>query len=56
MAARRQLTPAIIRAASHDAGNRSMRAAGRQSWSEEDWNAACAEYERLAIFARIIPL
>ena len=37
----------IAWAASTDAGNRSMREAGRTAWSEEDYNAACAELERL---------
>lgn len=30
-----------------DAGNRSMRKAGRSKWNDDDWNAACAEFERL---------
>lgn len=42
------LTPALIRAAATDAGNRSMRAAGRKVWSAEDYDAACAEFERLS--------
>ena len=41
------LTPALIRAAATDAGNRSMRAAGRAVWAAEDNDAACAEFERL---------
>ena len=41
------LTPAIIRAAATDAGNRSMRKAGRTAWNEDDWNAAAAEFDRL---------
>jgi hypothetical protein len=32
----------IAMAAGQDAGNRSMRKAGRTSWNEEDWNAACS--------------
>lgn len=35
-------TPAIARAAGHDAGDRSMRAAGRRRWNQDDWNAAAA--------------
>lgn len=42
-----QLTESVIRAAAQDAGNRSMRAANRTAWDEDDWNAAAAEYERL---------
>ena len=37
----------IARAAAWDAGNRSMKAAGRSAWSGEDWDAACAEIDRL---------
>lgn len=33
--------------AATDAGNRSMRAAGREAWDETDYNAAVAEFERL---------
>ena len=42
------LTPEIVRAAAWDAGNRSMRRAGRTKWSAEDWDIACAEIDRLA--------
>lgn len=41
------LTPQMVRAAAQDAGNRSMHKAGRTSWNEDDWNAACAEFKRL---------
>ena len=37
----------IAWAAAWDAGNRSMRKAGREVWNEDDYNAACAEFERL---------
>jgi hypothetical protein len=37
----------IARAAGHDAGNRSMKAAGRTSWSVDDFNAAAAEMNRI---------
>lgn len=30
----------IANAAGRDAGNRSMRRAGRSAWNEDDWNAA----------------
>lgn len=33
--------------ASKDAGNRSMRAAGRERWNQADADAAHREYERL---------
>ena len=41
------ITEPIARAAAQDAGNRSMRKAGRTQWNEEDFNAAAQEYERL---------
>lgn len=41
------MTREFARAAATDAGNRSMRAGGRGAWSEADYNAAVAEYERL---------
>lgn len=44
---RPNLTPEIARAAGWDAGNRSMRAAGRTRWNEDDWNAACEVTNRL---------
>jgi hypothetical protein len=34
--------PSLIRAASWDAGNRSMQDAGRKVWSRKDYNAAAA--------------
>ena len=37
----------LAMAASRDAGNRSMRAAGRTAWNEDDWNVAVATFERL---------
>lgn len=33
-------TPDLARAAGWDAGNRSMRDAGRTRWNEDDWNEA----------------
>ncbi|MFA6118249.1 MAG: hypothetical protein WC729_29960 [Sphingomonas sp.] len=41
------LTPENIQRATMDAGNRSMRKAGRTAWSEEDRDAASAEADRL---------
>lgn len=41
------MTEELARAASWDAGNRSMRAAGRTIWSQEDADAAWAEFNRL---------
>lgn len=38
---------ALAMAASRDAGERSRRAAGRERWSVEDYDAACAEFARL---------
>lgn len=45
------LTLAMVFAAGRDAGNRSMRKAGRKKWSKRDYGAAVAEYKRLAPFA-----
>ena len=41
------LDPCVAYAAGLDAGNRSMRAAGRTAWSEADHAAACRETRRL---------
>jgi len=45
-----KLTREIIAAAARDAGNRSMRRAGRKEWSEPDYDATCEEYARLVDF------
>lgn len=45
--ARQRITAEIAHAASWDAGNHQMRAAGRKKWSRADYNAAVAEYDRL---------
>lgn len=42
-----RLTPELARAAGWDAGNRSMRAAGRKAWNEEDYQAAVDTENRL---------
>lgn len=41
------MTYKLAHAASWDAENRSMRAAGRTRWNQDDWNAAAREFERL---------
>jgi hypothetical protein len=41
------MTDALARAAATDAGNRSMRAAGREKWDAGDYDAAVAEFNRL---------
>ena len=41
------MTQQIARAAAQDAGNRSMRAAGRSKWNRADYNSAVAEFNRL---------
>lgn len=46
------LTSQMVRAAAQDAGDRSMRKAGRTSWNEDDWNAACATQRTSATGAR----
>lgn len=43
---RRPLSEPLARAAATDAGNRAMRAAGRTSWTVDDYNAAVRVYER----------
>src|ERR1039457_3907629 len=45
--AKPKMTEALARAAGADAANRQMRKAARTSWSEEDYNAAVAEFNRL---------
>jgi len=42
-----QMTEALARAASQDAGNRSMKKSNRTSWSREDYNEAVQEFNRL---------
>lgn len=41
------MTENLARAAAQDAGNRSMRKAGRKTWSREDYNEAVREFNRL---------
>ena len=42
-----ELTYNLAMAAGQDAGNRSMRKAGRTQWNDDDWDAAAAETQRL---------
>lgn len=49
------LTLDIARAAGLDAGNRSMRAAGRRVWSEDDLHAAGERTMRLAVLGGHLP-
>lgn len=49
------MTREIAHAASRDAGDRHMRAAGRAKWNEDDWNAAVEEYDRLWPLERDLP-
>jgi hypothetical protein len=42
-----RVTRAIALAAGHDAGNRSMKRAGRVKWDETDWNAAADTFAAL---------
>ena len=46
-----RFTREMAYAAGRDAGNRSMRKAGRTAWSKDDYNAAAAECARLMPFA-----
>ena len=41
------MTYSLAMAAGQDAGNRSMRRAGRSKWDESDWNAAAETFARL---------
>jgi len=43
----RKPTEPIARSAGWDAGNRSMKKAGRKKWSKKDYNVAVHEYMRL---------
>ena len=45
--ARIELTRDLAWSASLDAGNRSMRKAGRTAWNEDDYNTAVDEFNRL---------
>jgi hypothetical protein len=49
------LTPALAYASGQDAGNRSMRAAGRTHWNLEDWNVAAEVTTRLLCHALELP-
>lgn len=44
---RPKMTYQLAHAAGMDAGNRSMKAAGRAHWNEQDANTCWAEFERL---------
>ena len=39
--------PSLLRASAWDAGQRSMNAAGRRQWNDDDWNIMCAEQDAL---------
>ena len=43
----------LAMAIAKDAGNVSMRAAGRSTWNDEDWNAMCDGFKKAA---RVMPL
>ena len=42
-----RMTMQIAHSIAWDAGNRSMKKAGRSTWNHLDWNAATAEFNRL---------
>jgi len=44
---KRTITREIARAAAMDAGDRSMRQAGRTTWNREDYNVMVREFDRL---------
>lgn len=41
------MTPSLAWSAATDAGDRSMRAAGRTAWDEEDWDVAAEQFAKL---------
>jgi hypothetical protein len=41
------LTYEMAMAAAHDAGNTSMRKAGRTKWDVEDWNIMCRTFDEI---------
>ena len=41
------MTFELAHAAASDAGNRSMRKAGRSRWNEDDWNSMVETFDRL---------
>lgn len=49
------LTRELAHASAWDAGNRSMRAAGRTVWTSADYNACVAEFHRLWPLEREYP-
>ena len=51
-----RLTESLAWAAATDAGNRSMRAAGRTKWGFEDRNAAIVEFNRIWVEPTFGPL
>lgn len=53
--ARPKLTYNTIHALAWDAGNRSMREASRDIWSEDDYNAAVEVFNRLMAVAGLVP-
>lgn len=47
MTRRIRMSYTLAQACAADAGNRSMRAAGRTRWSMADWNASVEEFNRV---------
>lgn len=43
----------LAQAAGMDAGNRTMRKAGRKAWSKADYNASCREW--LRVYRALVP-
>ena len=50
------LTVEIARAAGTDAGNRSMRKAGRQRWNDDDFNVAAETTMRFTVLGGFLPV
>ncbi len=49
------LTLELAHATGRDAGNASMRKAGRARWSDEDWNACAETTMRFAVWGGFLP-
>ena len=49
-----RLTYEIAMAAGRDAGNRSMRKAGRAAWNREDWDAAAEVTNKLLRWGSVL--
>lgn len=49
------MTVALARSVGQDAGNKSMRKAGRSVWSAEDFDAACEAMRKALLLIGVCP-